>query len=98
METDKCYGLMEACTRENGKMEFSMVLEEWYLLMDQVKRDILKIMFLNMQFHQMIKISKISINKIKEAFINKQYKCKWDQQKQAQVLMPIKKLTIILIK
>jgi hypothetical protein len=51
-----------------------------------------------MQYHQMIKISKISINKIKEAFINKQYKCKWDQQKQAQVLMPIKKLTIILIK
>jgi len=28
METDKCYGQMEACTRENGKMEFSMVLEE----------------------------------------------------------------------
>ena len=25
METDKCYGLMEACTKENGKKEYSMV-------------------------------------------------------------------------
>ena len=49
METGKCYGLMEACTRENGKMEFSMALEEWFLSTGQAKKDILKIMFLNTQ-------------------------------------------------
>ena len=49
METGKCYGLMEACTRENGKMEFSMALVEWFLSMGQAKKDILKIMFLNTQ-------------------------------------------------
>jgi hypothetical protein len=98
METDKWYGQTEACMRENGKMEYSMALEKWYLLMGQAKRGILKIMYLNMHYHRMIKISKIALNKIKKAFSNKKSKCKWDQLKQAHILMVKKKQNSVLIK
>jgi hypothetical protein len=51
-----------------------------------------------MHYHRMIKISKIALNKIKKAFINKKSKCKWDQLKQAHILMVKKKQNSVLIK
>lgn len=49
MEMVKCSGLMEVCTKENGLEGSSMVLEEWCFLMVLLRKDILKIMYTNMQ-------------------------------------------------
>jgi hypothetical protein len=75
MEMGRCYGQMEVCTKENGKMEFSTDLEEWCLLMEQARRDILKITSLNIPYLQMNRTFKALINKVK-AFSNKQSKYK----------------------
>lgn len=75
MEMGKCYGQMEACMMENGKMEFSMVMEEWYLLMEQARKVILRIISLSIQCRQMIRIFKTVISKVK-VFSNKQSKYK----------------------
>jgi hypothetical protein len=48
MATVRCCGLMEACMRVNGKKESKMELEGWYLPMEQLKKDILKIMCISM--------------------------------------------------
>ena len=97
MEMGRCYGQMEVCTKENGKMEFSTDLEEWCLLMEQARRDILKITYSNIPYLQMNRIFKALINKVL-AFSNKQSKYKWDQPKQAQIFKGIQKLTVTLIK
>ena len=78
MVMDKCFGQMAACMRENGKKEFSMVQDEWSLLMAQVKKDILKIIFSNIQHNKIIykKISKLITNQAKKMFKNKQCKFK----------------------
>ena len=78
MEMDKCYGQMAVCMKENGKKVFSMVQGEWSLLMDQVKKDILKIIYLNIQHNKIIykKIYYPIINQAKRQFKNKQFKYK----------------------
>ena len=49
MEMVRCSGLMEACTKVNGLEGSSMVLGEWSFLMVLLRKDILKIMSINMQ-------------------------------------------------
>ena len=50
MATVRCCGLMEACMKVNGKKEFRMVLEEWFLPMEQSKKAILKTMCISMSW------------------------------------------------
>lgn len=78
MVMDKCYGQMEVCMKENGKKEYSMVQDVWSLQMEQAKKDILKIIFLNIQHNQIIykKILNPIINQAKKIFKNKQFKFK----------------------
>jgi len=47
MVMDKWFGLMALCMTENGDKEFSMVKDELLYLTGQLKKDILKIIFLN---------------------------------------------------
>lgn len=52
METARCFGQMEVCTKENGVKEFNMVLVELFFQMELTKRAISKTTSTNTHFNQ----------------------------------------------
>ena len=49
MEMDKCFGLMVLCMKENGKKESNMAEDVLFCQMEQLKKGILKTIFLSIK-------------------------------------------------